>query len=762
MRVLFIRKTLKDIWNLKKQLFPIAFLILVGVSITVGLTLAKKNLVATEVNLEKQSNMANFYVTLSEKCSLENLEILNQCEYIDKCTIRKSVEGTIDSVSSKNVRIMTYDTDINIPIIYSGMFDVSDKNGIINQGFYRLNKEVEIGKRIDISVGENETSLNISGVFNTPEYLQGVHADFFRADYAAVIVSEQTFEEISEKNVIKYELLISKNTEVSDDEIIQYITSVLDDNEIIEYSSFQQLHSIETFYNVLINLILTQYKNIFLTFIICITAVLTALTMIRLIKTQNKSISLLKMLGYSNLQIKIQYFSIGFIVAGVASVLGLVIGRVLAKFIVDYYCVIFDLGNAVFEIYLWEILPALIVSMISVCISTYIAVHKLSKINPIILIKENSNMEIHYESKFNLEKILQCKSMVKKNAIRVLERHKYRFIASILITLLSSIILMLIFLLIDQDTFMEKEDKNFRKYEGSIIMQDLEERHKIMGILEKYGFKEYQLNFEEEVNVKLDNNESMLQLVVTENEMGANYVEDIDIREGVCISDTGAEILGLEIGDSVALNIQGKEYKVKIKNIFNYYRQCLVIPVNILDEQNSIKYNRIHFRMDNEQQKEIIEQYVKEQENFVGVNFQEDFWNQVEESNRITFSIYYVCIGLVALLNYFVIKIINNSTFQENQKAMITMRLLGVKLNDTSMGVNLNLILMYISITITTIFIVPWLLPLLQKIINISIFYKFNVSIKNVLYTQIIISIMFAVLYLKNVHNVRKLKLVKK
>ena len=250
MRVLFIRKTLKDIWNLKKQLFPIAFLILVGVSITVGLTLAKKNLVATEVNLEKQSNMANFYVTLSEKCSLENLEILNQCEYIDKCTIRKSVEGTIDSVSSKNVRIMTYDTDINIPIIYSGMFDVSDKNGIINQGFYRLNKEVEIGKRIDISVGENETSLNISGVFNTPEYLQGVHADFFRADYAAVIVSEQTFEEISEKNVIKYELLISKNTEVSDDEIIQYITSVLDDNEIIEYSSFQQLHSIETFYIV--------------------------------------------------------------------------------------------------------------------------------------------------------------------------------------------------------------------------------------------------------------------------------------------------------------------------------------------------------------------------------------------------------------------------------------------------------------------------------------------------------------------------------
>ena len=146
----------------------------------------------------------------------------------------------------------------------------------------------------------------------------------------------------------------------------------------------------------------------------------------------------------------------------------------------------------------------------------------------------------------------------------------------------------------------------------------------------------------------------------------------------------------------------------------------------------------------------------------MGVNFQEDFWNQVEESNRITFSIYYVCIGLVALLNYFVIKIINNSTFQENQKAMITMRLLGVKLNDTSMGVNLNLILMYISIAITTIFIVPWLLPLLQKIINISIFYKFNVSIKNVLYTQIIISIMFAVLYLKNVHNVRKLKLVKK
>lgn len=760
MKVLYIRKTLKDINSLKKQLFPIIFLLIMGITISVALSIAKRSLVTTEENFEKQANMADLYFTLSNDCDLESLEILNESKYIDKCIIRKSVEGRIDSVSNKNVRVLSYEMDLNTPLIYEGDFGAGIKDTIINQGFYRLNDEVKLGRTIEVSAGENEILLNISGIFNTPEYLQGVHADFFRSDYAAIIVSEEIFREMSKQNTVCYELLVKKNSIVSDDEVIQYIGSVLGKNSIVDYKASKELHSMETFYNIFIELIFTQCKNILVIFLLGIIFALTVLTLTRLITSQNKSISLLKMLGYGNRQIKIQYFSIGLSIAVFSCILGVIIGRVLSKYIVEYYSAVFDLKNIVLKTNFFDIFSVLAASTLVICLSTYIAVRKLTKIDPIILVKDKISVNMHYENNYRLKKILKGRNAIQKNALRVLAGKKVRFWASILITFMSSMLLFMIFTFIDSDTFMEKEDKSFRQYEGSIVLQNSAGRHEIMDILENYEFVECQLNYEEEINVKSNGNESKLQVIITANEMRGNYVGDINGVGSILISDTGAESLGIKKGDNLSLSIQGKNYILNVTDTFKYYRECLVISPDLLDNPVSVCYNRVHFRMDDSQQKEEIEQFVREEDLFVGLNFQDEFWEQVEDSNKLTFVTFYICIGIIVLLNYFVVLTINNLTFKENQEDIVSMRLLGTSLKAASIVVNKNIIMTYLCTVILVVGIVPLLFTLLQRTFSMPIFYTFGISsLKIVLFVQVILGIMFGMMYLRNIQKIRQLNL---
>lgn len=164
--------------------------------------------------------------------------------------------------------------------------------------------------------------------------------------------------------------------------------------------------------------------------------------------------------------------------------------------------------------------------------------------------------------------------------------------------------------------------------------------------------------------------------------------------------------------------------------------------------------------MSDSQQKERINHCVREQSIFTGASFQDEFWEQVAESNRLTFIIYYGCAVVIIFLIYFVIKVINNSIFQENRNDIITMRLLGVSSFSASVVVNMSLLIMFLCVMLSIIFIFPWLLPLLQRVADrSSIFYHFTVSTKNLVCAQVVVVLMFGVLCLRNVHMIQKMNL---
>lgn len=147
---------------------------------------------------------------------------------------------------------------------------------------------------------------------------------------------------------------------MSDQIFIQDIDNIIGENKILKCLSYPELHSQETFYEVLINKVFTQYKNVFISFLLFIIMVITILTMTRIIKDQNKSIGLLKMMGYNNFQIELQYFSIGFIVSTISVIFGGAVGWNISKTITNYYIKIFDIRNAIFVNKICDFLPILI------------------------------------------------------------------------------------------------------------------------------------------------------------------------------------------------------------------------------------------------------------------------------------------------------------------------------------------------------------------------------------------------------------------
>lgn len=94
---------------------------------------------------------------------------------------------------------------------------------IINYGFYRLNSDLNIGKELEICIGKKVYMTNLAGTYNTTEYLQGVDSEFFRSDYAAMIISPELFQQISAENAITYELLVKKVHKCQ----IKYLSKIL-------------------------------------------------------------------------------------------------------------------------------------------------------------------------------------------------------------------------------------------------------------------------------------------------------------------------------------------------------------------------------------------------------------------------------------------------------------------------------------------------------------------------------------------------------
>lgn len=756
MKVFFVKKTIRDILSSRRQLLPIIILLFLGTSLTIGISIAKSNLIESEKIMKKQANMADYYFSLSSDCSEEELRALGESQYIDDYTVRMSVEGNIKNLSNKNVRLFSYDTTINNPIIYEGNFNLGNKNVIINYGFYRLNSDLNIGKELEVGIGKKVYMTNLTGTYNTTEYLQGVDSEFFRSDYAAMIISPELFQQISAENAITYELLVKKNAQVSDQMFIQDIDNIIGKNKILKCLLYPELHSQETFYEVLINKVFTQYKNVFISFLLFIIMVITILTMTRLIKDQNKTIGLLKMMGYDNFQIELQYFFIGFIVSIISVIFGGVVGWNISKTITNYYIKIFDIRNAIFVNKICDFLPILIICILIVSISMSICIYNMGKIEPIILVKNSIITRIHYDNIFSKTKISANLTASKKNAIRVLGGQKKRIFASVLITSVSSILLILLLVFIDQDSYMEKQDQQFRQYQGSLIISKPENKFLIYEIVKKINLKDYQLNYEDEITL-LNDSDTKVQIIVTANEMCGNYIGGKKLHTGIAVSDSCASALGLKIGDNISVEIQKREYNFKVESIFKYYSYCMVIPVEILPDANLLKYNKVHFKMYNDQQKNTIKKYVENQELFTAVSFQDDFWKQVEESNKISYIIYYGCIGIVIFLNYFIIQVIINSIYYENYQDMVVMKFLGIPLKDISSIIYLDLFIMYICLLLVTTFVIPWLLPYVHNMFGFSIYYNFNISWKNILYTQIIIGGMFILLFLKYLKKISDL-----
>lgn len=759
------KKSIRDIWKNKVQLVLITVLLIIAISLSAGLKMAGKNLVDREMQMKEDSQFADLYITLDSACTDEEVNEILDANAIDTVARRRSIEAVINMVPSKYVRVVDSAFELNKPLLFDGSLDIGGNSAIINHGFYRLQDDLSIGDTLEIKNGTLKKEIRVVGSFNTPEYLQGAHEDFFRADYAVIYVSPDTFDALDGGDSASYELLVKVGEGSTKKEAMEILVATLGNKIQNSYNS-EELYSQKTFYDVVIRTIFHTDRLFLLTFILVIVFFVTIISVTRLVGIQRKTIGVMKILGYSKNQIIMNYMVIGMGISLVSAIIGLYGSIQVSDLVTNYYCGIFDFMQASNDYTLSNYIPTACLCVLVVCLATFIAARKTVSIRPIELLRKNASIRIHNESFLEKFYLWRKVSIVGRNALRVIGGRPIRFLSAVLVTLLGSTLLLMLFNFIEQDTYMEKQDKRFLNYDGSVILRQPLEAEELHEFIEQLAFDSYQLNYEDKTSASFAGNELELDFTVTENTISGNLPGgtpmDMD-REGVYLSDAAARSLGISEGEKIDFLYNGTKMSFEVSKIFSYYRNYILVSEELMQSQtsNAIQYNYIHFNLSGEDSKgrEEIEKAVNSYDYAIGMNFQDEMWEQVANSNRLTFIIYYGLVALVVLLNMYVLILLNRGTYAENATDMAIMRVLGIDKLRAGAVMNWSLIGIFLSICFFTLFVLPVILQILFNRVLTGLFYKTAISFGSRLYTVAILFVIYLILNWLNNRRVSALVL---
>lgn len=213
------------------------------------------------------------------------------------------------------------------------------------------------------------------------------------------------------------------------------------------------------------------------------------------------------------------------------------------------------------------------------------------------------------------------------------------------------------------------------------------------------------------------------------------------------------------MGDTISFTLQGKKQTIRIGNVFHYYRSVVIVNPNLCKGIKTLGYNKIYFRIASEEQKEQIREQIRKEQVFLGIQFEQEMWEKIESSNQLLFRLYGIGIVTIVILNYFVLRTIIGILFYENEQDMKTMKLLGVKIKNIAIFIKMNLSILYMSVLIGMISVIPCVLVLLKRI-NVSFGKDFQISLYNMVYTSLIVGCMCFVLLYQYRIKIRKLKVI--
>ena len=414
-------------------------------------------------------------------------------------------------------------------------------------------------------------------------------------------------------------------------------------------------------------------------------AILISLTsMTRMIEEERIEIGTLKSLGYTNLTIMSKYLLYSFLACIIGGVLGMSLGFYLLPGIVWKLYSLFYYAVPGF-VCKYRLLSGIIGTLFAfICIggATYIVANSE--------LKEQASQLMRPKAPKNGKKILlenipfiwKHFNFSNKVTTRNIFRYKKRSITTIIG--ISGCTALLVTGFGIKDSVVEIPNKQFKEiiqYDSSIILSNDSEIEKIVDKIKPLIYVE-----SKGISGIIESKEKDFEtnIVVFKNNTELNKVYDLKALkdkkkltlddEGIIITDKIAKSLNKKINDNIKINIDGINYKLKIKGITKNYVGHYIYMNKKYYESTISKYetNMLLVKGSNAKNKEILK--------FDSVSSINRVSKMIKNASIMFDAMNYVVILLIiasALLDFVVLYNLANVNISERQREIATLKVLG-------------------------------------------------------------------------------------
>ncbi len=432
-----------------------------------------------------------------------------------------------------------------------------------------------------------------------------------------------------------------------------------------------------------------------------ISALVSLTTMTRMVEEQRGQNGTLRALGYSKVDVIMQYVVYVLLATSFACVIGILSGNQIFTRIIWYLynLMMFQIESPIVIQQAYTItLQAIFISVFVVMFATlYVCIRELN-LMPAILMRPKApklGKRIFLE---RIDFIWKRLSFNQKVTMRNIFRYKQRFFMSVIgIAGCTALIITGFGIKYSVSEIIDRQYGEILTYDADIRLEDsvsvADSKKYSTNLLKRYEVTNVEYVYEQSCNV-LKNKEDLYATMIVYQSLDniSNFINFKDYQtgnkislndDGVVFSQKTAELLDVEVGDTFDLEVDDMTYNVKVEAIMeNYSTNYVFMSQNYYEDLTSldltINHGFINMRSDDQSDKTSLENYMSEH-SYGNLSYLSDsgteFAQQMSSLDIITI-ILTACAGA---LNFIVLYNLTNINIQERKSEIATIKVLGFR-----------------------------------------------------------------------------------
>ena len=668
---MLFKKMLRDISKHKTQFISIFLMAFLGVYVFAGVG---GESVGLEVNVDdyyKETNLADgwIYSNYINDLFLYQVDCLGATTQMERQLVVDSV-GDFKNDPEITLHFVENNTISKFYLISGEPLDINDENGVWLDKSFADAKGLKVGDNITFEFAGYEIQKIIRGLGYSPEYVYHASSSSVIPDFNKIGFAYLSYKAFPEDTVpynvlnVKFDGTPETYAELLDYKLDGYYNSFVEKSQHTSVSQFADE--------------ITQHQmmgDIFPVVFILIAMLILLTTMTRIIAHQRTQIGILKACGFKNYSITLHYLSYGFWLVLIGSLLGLILGPLSLPQL------FYPSMSATYKLPSWNpawsmnfVYVAFLMVIMSLAVSYY-SIKNISDEKPADTIRP----KIPRVSSSDFIEKLKIWNMFSFNVrwnYRDAKRNKFRALMTIIGVMGCTALLVCAFGMYDgMGDLKEWEFSQINHYDSKLILDDNVSISQIDNIAgEVNGDKLMESAFEIESGTAKKSG-SLLVLnstnLVTPTDYDRNKVEIKDNE--VSISQKMADMLGVDVGDTVKWHIMGSDkwIKTKINKIHaDPISQGLIMSADKL-ENLDLNYSATSI---------VTAQHVdKDYSGVKSSNSMKDMTSSWDELTESMWLLIYILIFFASLLAIIVLYNLGLLSFTEIEREIATLKVLGFK-----------------------------------------------------------------------------------